>query len=63
MRFTFNQGFANDETTQIANICKEHYQCEGCPIMEQGALKNANTGVVSTCSTVIIRNIQKNGKQ
>ena len=62
MNFTFNMGQMGD-TTFIENICKAHQGCEGCPVMEQGAIKNVGTNVVYSCSTAIIKNIQKkNGK-
>ena len=57
MKFTFNMGKA--DTTFIENICKNHRECEGCPVIEQGAIKSASTNVIYSCSTAIIKNIQK----
>lgn len=57
MRFTFNMGKA--DTTFIENICKNHRECESCPVLEQGAIQNAVDKTIYSCSTAIIKNIQK----
>ena len=63
MRFTFNMGQNDLLMQQFIEDCKKYFQCEGCPIMEKGGIKNPTTGVAYSCSTAIIRNIQKkNGK-
>ena len=48
------------DTSFIENICKEHKECIECPVMERGAIKRAGDGKIYSCSTAIIRNIQKN---
>ena len=55
MNFTFNMGQNN--TTFIENICKNHPACEGCPVLEQGKIQSGQA--VYSCSTAIIKNIQK----
>ena len=59
MRFTFNMGQTGD-TSYIENICKEHKECIGCPVLEKGAIQNTIDRVVYSCSTAIIKNIIKN---
>jgi hypothetical protein len=58
MQFTFNMGGGETATQKLAEMCKQHYQCENCPVLEKGAIVIDNTPV--SCSTAIIRNIQKN---
>lgn len=60
MRFTFNMGQNDSQMNQIIADCKKYFQCEGCPIMAKGGVKNPITGIAYACSTAIIRNIQKN---
>lgn len=63
MRFTFNMGQNDAQMQQMIEDCKKYFQCEGCPIMEKGGLRNPMSGNMYSCSTAIIRNIQKkNGK-
>ena len=58
MNFTFNMGgMAN--TSYIESICKNHPECENCPILEQGAIQKATDKTIYSCSTAIIKNIQK----
>lgn len=58
MQFTFNMGGGEAATQKLAEICKQYYQCEKCPVLEKGAIVIDNIPV--SCSTAIIRNIQKN---
>lgn len=62
MVFNFNMGQMGD-TSYIENICKNHQQCEDCPVLEKGAIQTASSKVVYSCSTAIIKNIQKARKQ
>ena len=62
MRFTFNTGQMGD-TSYIENICKEHKECMGCPVLEKGAIQLVGTGTMYSCSTAIIMNIQKKAKE
>ena len=59
MQFTFNMGQMGD-TSYIENICKEHQGCENCPFLEKGAIQNTVNKTIYSCSTAIIKNIQKN---
>ena len=59
MQFTFNMGQGQGNVDFITNICKNHFACEGCPILEQGAIQNASNKIIYSCSTAIIKNIQK----
>ena len=61
MIFNFNMGQIGD-TSYIENICKNHFACESCPVLEQGAIQNTNDKTIYSCSTAIIRNIQKRAK-
>ena len=45
-------------TQKLAEKCKQYYQCENCPVLKDGAIIIDNTPV--SCSTAIIRNIQRN---
>ena len=47
------------DTSYIENICKKHKECVGCPVLEKGAIQTASSKVVYSCSTAIIKNIQK----
>ena len=58
MRFNFNMGQMAD-TSYIENICKEHKECIGCPVMEKGAIQNITNRTIYSCSTAIIKNVQK----
>lgn len=51
------------DTSYIENICRNHYQCESCPILEQGAIQNVADRTIYSCSTAIVKNIQKEKKQ
>ena len=63
MRFTFNMGQNDSQMNQIIVDCKKYFQCENCPIMKDGGIRNPITGMMYSCSTAIIKNIQnKNGK-
>ena len=63
MRFTFNMGQNDAQLQQMIEDCKKYHQCEGCTIMEKGGIKSPMSGNMYSCSTAIIRNIQKkNGK-
>lgn len=57
MRFSFNMGSGEDATNKLAEMCKQYYQCQGCPVMKNGAIQIDNTPV--SCSTAIIKNIQR----
>ena len=59
MQFNFHMGQIGD-TSYIENICKEHKECIGCPVMEKGAIQHVANRTIYSCSTAIIRNIQKN---
>ena len=62
MIFNFNMNNVGD-TSYIENICKQHSGCDGCPVLEKGAIQNTFDRTIYSCSTAIIRNIQKkNGK-
>ena len=61
MILNFNMG-QDKEMEDIIQKCKNYLQCEGCPIMEQGAIINPITRIKYSCSTAMIKNIQKNGK-
>jgi hypothetical protein len=58
MQFTFNMGDGETVTQKLAEKCKQYYQCENCPVLKDGAIIIDNTPV--SCSTAIIRNIQRN---
>jgi len=58
MNFTFNMGQMVN-TSYIENICKNHPECESCPVLEQGAIQNMADKIIYSCSTAIIKNIQK----
>ena len=62
MRINFNMGQMGD-TTAIENICKAHQQCEGCPVIEKGAIQDVLNRKTYSCSTAIIMNIQKKAKE
>ena len=62
MNFTFNMGQMGD-TTFIENICKAHQGCEGCPVMEKGAIQDILNRKTYSCSTAIIMNILKKAKE
>ena len=47
------------DTSYIENICKEHKECIGCPVMEKGAIQNITNRTIYSCSTAIIKNVQK----
>ena len=57
--FNFNMGQIGD-TSYIENVCKTHPECKDCPVMEKGAIKTTTNGTIYSCSTAIIKNIQKN---
>ena len=48
MRINFNMGQMGD-TTAIENICKAHQQCEGCPVMEKGAIQDVLNRKTYSC--------------
>ena len=58
MNFTFNMGQMAD-TSYIENICKNHPECESCPVLEQGAIQNNADRTVYSCSKAIIKNMQR----
>ena len=60
MIFNFNMGNGEDDTLKLAQMCKNYYQCENCPVLEKGAIKFTDSNNLVSCSTAIIRNIQKN---
>lgn len=62
MIFNFYTGQNDGQMKQIIEDCKKYFQCEGCPIMEKGGVLNPITKITYSCSTAIIKNIQKNGK-
>ena len=57
MNINFNLGNGQAATMALAEICKQHYQCEDCPVIKTGAIKIGGTMV--SCSTEIIKNIQR----
>ncbi len=57
MQFTFNIGGGETATQKLAEKCKQHYQCENCPVKDNGAIQIDGTMV--SCSTEIIKNIQR----
>lgn len=59
MQFNFNMGQIGD-TSYIEKICKEHKECIDCPVLEKGAIQNTFDRTIYSCSTAIIKNIQKN---
>ena len=59
MTFNFNMGQIGD-TSYIENICKTHPECKDCPVLEKGAIQTVTNGTIYSCSTAIIKNIQKN---
>ena len=58
MIFNFNMNNVGD-TSYIENICKQHSGCEGCPVLEKGSIINLMDKKIYSCSTAIIKNIQK----
>ncbi len=61
MNINFNLGNGQAATEELAKICKQYYQCEGCPVDKNGGL--IIDGIKATCSTQIIKNIlRKAGK-
>ena len=61
MNINFNLGNGQAATMALAEICKQYYQCEGCPVEANGGL--IIDGTKTTCSTQIIKDIQrKTGK-
>lgn len=60
MNFTFNINQDNEKLLKMIEMCRQHYQCDGCPIKEQGAIKDNMTGIMYSCSTAIIEKIKKN---
>ena len=57
MNINFNLGNSQAATMALAQLCKQYYQCEGCPVTQIGATKLDGTTV--SCSTEIIKNIQR----
>ena len=57
MNINFNLGNGQAATMALAEICKQHYQCEDCPVTITGAIKLDGTMV--SCSTEIIKHIQR----
>ena len=55
----FNMGDGENDTIKLAEMCKQYVQCEGCPVLEQGAIRFEGSNSQVSCSTAIIRNIQK----
>ena len=60
---TFNFGFninnGQEDINKIIEVCKQYSQCINCPIMNQGYIKFDNSDNITSCSTAIIRKIQK----
>lgn len=57
MNINFNLGNGQAATMVLAEMCKKYYQCENCPVTQTGAMKLDGTTV--SCSTEIIKNIQR----
>ena len=57
MNINFNLGNGQAATMALAEICKQHYQCEDCAVKDNGAIQIDGTMV--SCSTEIIKNIQR----
>lgn len=57
MNINFNLGNGQAATMALAEMCKQHPQCVGCPVNGNGAIKIDGTTV--SCSTEIIKNIQR----
>lgn len=57
MNINFNLGNGQAATMALAEICKQHYQCEDCPVTQAGVIKIDGTMV--SCSTEIIKHIQR----
>ena len=57
MNINFNLGNGQAATMALADICKQHYQCEDCPVTQTGAIKI--DGVMVSCSTEIVKHIQR----
>ena len=57
MNINFNLGNGQAATMALAEICKKHPECKGCPVTVTGAIKIDGTMV--SCSTEIIKNIQR----
>lgn len=58
MNINFNLDNGQSATEELAKICKQHFQCENCPIKERKMLRIG--GVDVTCSTQIIQDLMKN---
>ena len=57
MNINFNLGNGQAATMALADICKNHSECKGCPVTVTGAIKIDGTMV--SCSTEIIKHIQR----
>ena len=57
MNINFNLGNGQAATEELAKICKQHFQCENCPIKEKKILTIGGVGV--TCSTQMIKDLMK----
>ena len=51
------------DTSYIENICRQHKECIGCPVMEKGAIQTIGDSKIYSCSTAIVMNIQKKAKE
>ena len=59
MNINFNLGNGQAATMALAEICKNYPECKGCPVTKTGAIQIQIDGTMVSCSTEIIRNIQR----
>lgn len=52
MIFNFNMGQGDEGLNQITQICKDHFACENCPVLEQKGLHNDKSVIM--CHKIII---------
>ena len=57
MNINFNLGNGQAATMALAEICKNYPECKGCPVEANGGL--IIDGTKTTCSTQIIKDIQR----
>lgn len=57
MNFSFHMGDSQAAINQIIQICKQYYQCDGCPVDRDGSLIIDNCKVF--CSTKFIKDIME----
>ena len=57
INFNLGNGQSQAATMALAEMCKKYYQCENCPVTKTGIIQI--DGVIVSCSTEIIRRIQR----